>query len=65
MALTPEVCISIDELVLEGVAPDDPQVRESLEAALAPALARHGLGDAVDPVAGSVADAVAGQEPAR
>ena len=59
MALSPDVRLAVDELVLDGVEPDDPLVHESLARALAPALAAHGLEGELGPVATAAAAAVA------
>jgi hypothetical protein len=42
MALSPHLVVTLEELALDGVGPDDPLVAESLERALGPALAAHG-----------------------
>jgi hypothetical protein len=64
VAVTPDVRLVIDELVLEGVQPDDPVVEESLARAVAPALAAHGLEGQTGQVTSGVVAAV-GQEAAR
>jgi hypothetical protein len=43
VALSPDLHISVDELVLDGVEPEDALVQESLAQALGPALAAQGL----------------------
>jgi hypothetical protein len=58
------VHVAVDELVLDGVAPDDPLVTAAIERSVGPALAEHGLGGEAVPVAGAVAGAL-GQELAR
>lgn len=55
MALTSDLDIIVDELVLDGVDPDDPLVETMLTRALAPALAAHDHAAAVGPVAAAVA----------
>ena len=50
----PSIEVVVDELVLDGVRPDDPLVAQAIERALAPALAAHG-----DTFAGEAALAVA------
>jgi hypothetical protein len=59
VALSPDVRLDIDELVLDGVEGDDPIVHESLARALAPALAAHGLEGQVAQVATAASAAVA------
>jgi hypothetical protein len=44
----------IEELVLDGVAPDDPTVRESVARALAPSLEQNGLGRSTPQVVSAV-----------
>jgi hypothetical protein len=63
MAVTPDLALVIDELVLEGVRPDDPLVQASLAHAVAPALEAHGLERASGPVTTAVAEAVAREAP--
>jgi hypothetical protein len=48
----------IDELVLDGVAPGDLLVRESLVQALGPSLAEHGLSPAAGHVVAEVTNAL-------
>ena len=43
MALSRDIHISVEELVLDGVEPDDELVQESLAQELWPALAAQGL----------------------
>jgi len=52
------LAVSIDELVLDGVAPDDPAVREAVARALDPVLGEHGLGNATASVTAEVTGAV-------
>ena len=59
MALSPDVRLEIDELVLDGVEGDDPLVHESLVQALGPALAPHGFVGQVENVATAASTAVA------
>ncbi len=59
MALSSDVRLDVDELVLDGVEGDDPLVHESLVRALGPALAAHGLGGQVEQVATATSTAVA------
>ncbi len=59
MALSSDVRLDVDELVLDGVEADDPLVHESLAHALAPALAAHGLEGQLGPVAAAASTAVA------
>jgi hypothetical protein len=55
MALTPDLEIVVDELVVDGVDPDDPLVEEAVARELAPALAAYGHAKAAGPVAAAVA----------
>jgi hypothetical protein len=48
----------IDELVLDGVEPDDPLIRESVAQALAPSLAAHGYARSTQEVAFAVTSAM-------
>jgi hypothetical protein len=48
----------IDELVLDGVAPEDPLVAAAIERAVGPALAEHGVGGAAARVGGVVVEAI-------
>jgi hypothetical protein len=59
MAVSPDARISVDRLVLDGVEPDDPLVRESLAKALGPALTAHGLEGETAQVISAAAAAVA------
>ncbi len=54
MALTPDLDIVVDELVVDGVDPEDPLVEETLARALAPTLAAHGRAETAAPVASAV-----------
>ncbi len=58
VAVSPDVRLAVDELVLDGVEPDDPLVHESLARALAPALAAQGLEREVGRVAAAAFAAV-------
>ncbi len=58
MAVTPELGLVIDELVLDGVEPGDPFVQASISRALAPVFEAHGLEGAIGPVATTVSAAV-------
>jgi hypothetical protein len=58
VALIPDVRLAVDELVLDGVEPDDPLVHESLARALAPALAAQGLEREVGRIATAASAAV-------
>jgi hypothetical protein len=55
----PDVRLAVDELVLDGVEPDDPLVHESLARALAPALASQGLAEELGAVTTAASEAVA------
>ena len=57
--MSPDVRLDVDELVLDGVEPDDALVHESLVQALGTALAAHGLEGQVDQVAAAASTAVA------
>jgi hypothetical protein len=59
VALSSDVRLDVDELVLDGVEADDPLVHESLARALAPALAAHGLEGQLGQVATAASTAVA------
>ena len=59
MALSPDIHLSVDELVLDGVEPDDPLVHESLAQALGPALAAQGLEGHAGQVTAATSAAVA------
>jgi hypothetical protein len=59
MALSPDLRLDVDELVLDGVESDDPLVHESLSRALGPALAAHGLEGQLGQVATAASAAVA------
>jgi hypothetical protein len=59
VALTSDVRLDIDELVLDGVESNDPLVEESLARALAPALAAHGLEGELGRVATEASAAIA------
>ena len=61
MALSPDIRLDIEELVLDGVEVDDPLVHESLTRELAPALSAHGLERQLGPVTTAVSTAVAGE----
>lgn len=56
-----DVALVIDELVLDGVEPDDAFVHASLVGALAPALAERGLEAAASRLATFVAAALTGE----
>jgi len=59
VALTTGVLeLVIDELVLDGIAPDDPLVHESVARALAPALAANGSASSAQEVVSAVTSAV-------
>jgi hypothetical protein len=59
VALSSDLRLDVDELVLDGVEPDDPLVHESLAQALGPALAEHGLQAETGRVAAATSAAVA------
>ena len=52
------LALVIEELVLDGVAPDEPAVRESIERALVPPLAHNGLAQSAQHVVAAVTSAV-------
>jgi hypothetical protein len=59
VALSPDVRLGVDELVLDGVDADDPLVHQSLAQALGSALAAHGLEGQGERVARAASTAVA------
>lgn len=59
MALSPDVRLVVDELVLDGVDPGDPLVEESLRRELSPALTAHGMESETGRVAAAATTAVA------
>ena len=60
MDVTPRtIALMVDELVLDGLDPNDALVAKALRDALAPALAEHGLQAASGDTAGAVARSLA------
>ena len=59
MALSSDLRVSLDELVLDGVEPDDPLVQESLAQAIGPALTARGLDGEAGQVTAAASAAVA------
>jgi hypothetical protein len=62
MALSPDLQLTVEELVLDGVDPGEPLVEESLLHALGAALAAHGLAGDIGRVTAAAVAAAIGEE---